>query len=406
MFAKLAIQCINSRMAISFRIEKEIPGALGRAGVISTPHGDILTPAFIPVATRAAMKAMTVDQLAATGAPAALANTYHLYLAPGAEIVKKAGGLHRFMNWPRPLMTDSGGFQVFSLGAAWGQGISKISNGDGDEVVIGNKPLTKITAAGATFVSSIDGSTHELTPEKSMAIQHDLGADIIFAFDECTAPTAGYDYQVEALARTGVWAERSLLAHQRLAAGAEVAPTLFGIVQGGRFRDLRERSARQIAALNFPGYGIGGSFTKEDISTAVGWVTALLPSGKPRHLLGIGEPADLLDAVAAGADTFDCVLPTRLARHGTLLTTAGRLNILNARYREDFSPPMSDCVCATCGAYSRAYLAHLFRSGEILGPILASIHNVHFLIHWLESMRRAIVSGQWRDFYARNKPVL
>ena len=385
-----------------FKIEKKIPGRLGRAGVINTPHGEIKTPAFVTVGTKATVKALTPEMVNNLGAQVVLSNTYHLYLQPGDELVAKAGGLHKFMNWSGPMMTDSGGFQVFSLGAAFGEGgVSKFALQNFAKQNLGGQAkedpdrepiakLAKIDEDGVTFKSHIDGSEHRFTPERSMQIQHNLGADIIFAFDECTSPSADYDYQKQAMERTHRWAERSFNEHKKL--GGNQA--LFGIVQGGRHKDLREESARVIGGMDFDGFGIGGSFDKEDMGTAVGWVSAILPEDKPRHLLGIGEPEDILEGVKNGADTFDCVTPTRMARNGTLITKAGRLNILNAQYREDFTPIEEGCGCYTCQHYTRAYLAHLFRAKEMLAGTLASVHNLYFLINMTNEIREKIINGQ------------
>lgn len=385
----------------NFKIEKKMPGQLGRAGIIHTPHGDIETPAFVTVGTKATVKALTPEMVNSLGAQVVLANTYHLYLQPGDELVKKAGGLHKFMNWSGPIMTDSGGFQVFSLGAAYGEGgvskfakegVQKIEEKE-DELIV---KLAKIDENGVTFKSHIDGSEHLFTPERSMQIQHNLGADIIFAFDECTSPSADYDYQKQAMERTHRWAKRSLDEHKKL--NTEGKQALFGIVQGGRHQDLREESARFLASLcppagGFDGFGIGGSFNKEDMGTAVGWVSKILPEDKPRHLLGIGEPEDIIEGVKNGADTFDCVVPTRMARNGTLITKEGRLNILNAQYREDFSPIEEGCGCYTCQNYTRAYLSHLFRAKEMLAGTLASIHNLYYLINLTREIRRGILEN-------------
>lgn len=380
-----------------FTVEKKIPKRLGRAGLISTPHGQIETPAFVVVGTKATVKALTPEMVNSLGASVVLANTYHLYLQPGDKLIKQAGGLHQFMNWSGPLMTDSGGFQVFSLGAAFGQGgVSKFAKNKQQAPLIGDNnqesliQLAEINEEGVAFKSHIDGSRHLLTPERSIQIQKNLDADIIFAFDECTSPQADFAYQQEAMERTHRWAKRSLLAHEQL----NSQQALFGIVQGGRHRDLREKSARVIGQLPFSGFGIGGSFDKEDMGTAVGWVSAILPVDKPRHLLGIGEPGDIIEGIKNGADTFDCVLPTRLARNGALLTTLGRLNILNAQYRTDFLPVEDGCQCYTCQNYTRAYLAHLFRANEMLAATLASIHNLYFLIHFVKKIRQDILDGQ------------
>ncbi|MBI2099864.1 MAG: tRNA guanosine(34) transglycosylase Tgt [Candidatus Vogelbacteria bacterium] len=405
------------KSAIQFKIEKRLAGRLGRAGVLTTAHGVIETPAFVTVGTQATIKSVMPEQVASLGAQIILANTYHLYLQPGVELVKQAGGLGKFMNWPGPTMTDSGGFQVFSLGAAFGRGgvskviaspenfhqgstlgqVLKVEPLEPDE----NSPasLAKIDDDGVTFRSHLDGSEHRLTPEKSIQIQHDIGADIMFAFDECTSPLAPFDYQKEAMARTHRWAERSLLQHRMLKLQHPMlqGQGLFGIVQGGRHEDLRKASAEFIGNLGFDGFGIGGSFTKEDIGTAVKWVNEILPEAKPRHLLGIGEPADMIAAVENGCDLFDCVVPTRMARNGTLMIhpaaggARGRINILNVQYRTDFSPIEPNCACHTCSHYTRAYLAHLFRAKEMLAATLASIHNLYFTINLVNQMRQAIL---------------
>ena len=404
---------------LKFEVIKEINGSLGRAGVISTPHGEIKTPAFVTVGTKATVKALTPEQVKSLGAQVVLANTYHLYLEPGEQVLQQAGGLHNFMQWSGPTMTDSGGFQAFSLGAAFGKGgVSKVARGEAqgsdnfDSFTLKGSDadqnsqaplasaLARVDEDGVTFKSHIDGSEHRFTPERSMEIQHNIGADIMFAFDECTSPQASYEYQKEAMDRTHRWAKRSLEKHFELlkANSQKLKPALFGIVQGGRHQDLREESAKFIASLNFDGFGIGGSFNKDDLSTAVGWVNAILPKDKPRHLLGIGEVEDLFNGVENGVDTFDCVMPTRMARNGTLQTAAGRINIFNAKYKNDFTPVEQGCGCYTCQSYTRAYLAHLFRSNEILANTLASIHNLYFFIHLVDKMREHILAGTFSDF--------
>ena len=399
---------------VSFKVEKKMPNALGRAGILTTPHGVIHTPAFVTVGTKATVKALTPEQVKELGAQVVLANTYHLYLEPGEEIMREGGGLGKTMNWAGPTMTDSGGFQVFSLGAAYGEGVTKVATkkeleevivderGPSDERV--HEKLVKIDEEGVTFKSYKDGSTHRFTPERSMEIQHNIGADIMFAFDECTAPNAPREYQKQAMDRTHRWAQRSLDAHLANA-GASSKQGLFGIVQGGRHQDLREESARTLATMDFDGYGIGGSFTKEDMSTAVGWVAALLPENKPRHLLGIGEPGDIFGGVENGMDTFDCVAPTRMGRNGAFYTMDGRKNILNAQYVKDFTPLDAGCDCYTCKNYTRSYIAHLFRSTEMLAGTLMSIHNLRFLIRLVDRMRDAILNDSFQtlknDFMTR-----
>jgi queuine tRNA-ribosyltransferase len=358
----------------------------------------IRTPAFVTVGTKATVKALTAEQIRSLGAQVVLANTYHLYLEPGEDTIGKAGGFGAFMDWHGPTMTDSGGFQAFSLGAAFGSSVSKVATGDEleEEDMAPMGSMAKITEEGVEFRSYKDGSKHFFTPERSMEIQWKLGADMIFAFDECTSPMASHDYQKEALARTERWAKRCIERHNEL--DTDNRQALFGVVQGGRFQDLREQAARTMAEMPFDGYGIGGSFTKADIGTAVGWVNAILPEEKPRHLLGIGEPEDLFAAVEAGCDLFDCIAPTRMGRHGTLHTKTGKINIKNAKFVEDFSPIDEGCECYACAHHSRAYLAHLFRSGEMLGATLASIHNLHFILWLVERIRASIIDGTFHAF--------
>ncbi len=383
-----------------FTIEARIPNAKGRAGTIKTPHGEIQTPAFIPVGTKATIKSLTPEQVVSLGADAILANTYHLYLQPGTEVLKKAGGLGTFMNWKGPTFTDSGGFQAFSLGPAFGTGSTKIGQQAGTRV---SEPmsdeaesvrLAKIDDDGVTFKSVIDGSTHRFTPERSIDIQHDIGADIIFAFDECLSPQESYEKQKAAVERTHSWARRCLNEHAALKGGQ----ALFGIVQGGRHEDLRRYSARTIGAMACDGFGIGGSFDKKDIGTAVGWVCEELPESKPRHLLGIGEPEDLILGIENGIDTFDCVAPTRIARNGAAYTKKGRINLYNAQFVSDFTPIEKECGCYTCTHYTKAYLAHLFRAKEMLAATLTSIHNLYFLVHLVKEARQAILEAKWGEF--------
>lgn len=388
---------------IEFGIEHKLAGTLARAGTLKTMHGNILTPAFVTVGTKATVKSLTPEQVKDLGAQVVLANTYHLYLQPGEEILRSAGGLNKFMKWDGPTMTDSGGFQVFSLGVAFGTKVGKLAKtGEivvGEEIEKGDEAgkLAKIDEDGVTFKSYKDGSEHRFTPERSIEIQQNIGADMIFVFDECTSPAAPYKYQQEAMERTHRWAKRSLDAHHANKEASE-KQGLFGIVQGGRHRDLREESSRVLAGMDFDGYGIGGSFDKDDMYNAVGWVNSILPENKPRHLLGIGEPIDLFGAVENGCDLFDCVAPTRQARNGALYTNDGRININNAQYTQDFSPIDSECDCYTCKNYTRAYIAHLFRSQEMSAATLASIHNLRFLIALVEKMRASIIDSTFLDF--------
>ncbi|MCX6702163.1 MAG: tRNA guanosine(34) transglycosylase Tgt [Candidatus Zambryskibacteria bacterium] len=394
----------------SFDIHNELPNSLGRVGTVHTAHGDINTPAFVTVGTKGTVKSLTPEQVTGTGTQVVIANTYHLYLEPGDEQIKKLGGLHKVMNWSGPLMTDSGGFQVFSLGAGLNKKIGKIAKKeelllpethaiDEDEEMKPKKAT--IDPNGVTFRSHIDGSAHYFTPEKSIDIQHNLGADIIFAFDECTSPFESLHYQKEALERTHRWAKRSLEHHKQSGRGNEQA--LFGIVQGGRDENLRKESAEIIGAMDFDGFGIGGSFEKEDMDKAVEWCNSILPKEKPRHLLGIGEPMDLFTAVEKGCDLFDCVSPTRIARNGAVYTKKGRINLLNEQFRDDSKSLDENCQCYTCKNYSRAYIAHLFRAKEILAYTLTSIHNIYFIVHMVDGMRETILNG---DFMAYKKDFL
>jgi len=387
---------------MKFSIHKKLNGTLARAGEVVTKNGVIQTPAFVAVGTKASVKTLTIDQIKSFNAQAVLANTYHLYLQPGADVVAKAGGFGPFMNWHGPTMTDSGGFQAFSLGAAFGSAVSKVATGEildeniDLEGLKNELALATVTDEGVTFKSHLDGSEHFFTPESSMEIQWKLGADMIFAFDECTSPTAPFEYQKKSLARTYEWARRSLARHEEL--DTEKQQAIFGVVQGGRFQELREEAARTIGALDFDGFGIGGSFTKADIATAVKWVNTILPEEKPRHLLGIGEPRDLFDAVEMGCDLFDCIAPTRMGRHGTIHTKEGRINIRNNRFIEDFAPIETDCGCYTCANHTKAYLAHLFRAHEPLAGTLASIHNEYFIVGLVAKMRETILNGTFLEY--------
>ncbi len=400
-------------MPITFEILKRQSGSRARAGIIHTPHGDIETPAFVAVGTKGTVKALKPEDLDMyVGNQVQLANTYHLYLEPGHEIVKDAGGIHEFAHWNKPTITDSGGFQVFSLGAAFEKGVTKFSEArprennedeiEKEELTVYNKDLAQshgklcvIDEEGVTFTSHIDGSMHRFTAERSIEIQHAIGADIMVAFDECTSPTAPYEYQKEAMDRTHRWAKRSLLHHMRNhdALGKQ---GLYGVVQGGRHVDLRQESAKILSHMDFDGYGIGGSFTKDDLGEALSAVTDILPEDKPRHLLGIGEPEDITQGVHMGCDTFDCVMPTRIGRTGTIYTRTNdgikKLNLKKSEYRRDFGKPDEGCDCYVCKNYTRAYLAHLFHSHEMLGPHLASLHNLYFIVHFTKQLREYIIS--------------
>ncbi|HZK00095.1 MAG TPA: tRNA guanosine(34) transglycosylase Tgt [Tissierellaceae bacterium] len=360
-------------MAIKFELVKEDKDTRARLGRIHTPHGVIETPVFMPVGTRATVKAMTPEEVKSLGAEIILSNTYHLYLRPGHDLIKEAGGLHKFMNWHGPILTDSGGFQVFSLG-----------------------DLRKITEEGVEFRSHIDGSKHFISPEKSIEIQNALGADIIMAFDECTPYPASYDYVEQSMERTTRWAQRCKDYHKNTDSQA-----LFGIVQGGMYKDLRERSASDLIEMDFPGYAIGGLSVGEPLETMcdlLDFTTPLLPKDKARYNMGVGTPDYLFESVIRGIDMADCVLPTRIARNGTLITSQGRLVIRNAKYKRDFSPLDPECDCYACTNYSRAYVRHLFNVDEILGARLATTHNLYFLVKLMENIRKAIKEDRLLDY--------
>ena len=342
-----------------------------RRGIVHTPHGDIQTPIFMPVGTQATVKSMTVEELKENGAQIILSNTYHLYLRPGEKIVKEAGGLHGFMRWDRPILTDCGGFQVFSL-----------------------SDLRTITEEGVEFKSHLDGSKHFFSPEKVMQIEEDLGADIIMSFDECCPYPSTYEYTKNSMERTTRWAKRCKEAHKTNQA-------LFGIVQGGFYEDLRKKSAEDLIKLDFPGYAIGGISVgepKEEFIKILKYTTPLLPENKPRYLMGVGSPDYLLEAAMAGVDMCDCVLPTRIARNGTAMTSHGKLVVRNATYAEDFSPLDSECDCYTCKNYTRAYIRHLIKCNEILGVRLLSIHNIKFLTNLMERVRIEIEKDNLLNF--------
>lgn len=363
-----------------------------RTGLIHTPHGDIQTPSFIPVGTAAAVKALTVEMMRENGAQAILANAYHLYLQPGHELIEKAGGLAKFMNWNGPTFTDSGGFQVLSLGSGYKKTVSMVS----EEASVATKSTRHafVDDDGVNFKSHRDGSMHRFTPEKSMQIQHALGADICFAFDELTGLAEPRKYQEEALARTHAWAERSLKEFRRLQeikdSPSHNYRALFGVLQGANYEDLRRETAQLLGGMEFDGYGIGGAIEKSRLADIVRWCTEELPADKPRHLLGISEPDDIFNAIEVGVDTFDCVSPTRVARNGAAYTLDGRYNIKSAKHYDDFSPLDPDCDCYTCTNYTRAYITHLFRAKELLAAILVSYHNEHFIIKLVDDIRESI----------------
>jgi queuine tRNA-ribosyltransferase len=360
------------KMSVTYELVKKCSITGARAGRLHTPHGTFDTPIFMPVGTQATVKAMSPDELKDMGAGIILSNTYHLYLRPGHELVAEAGGLHKFMNWDRGILTDSGGFQVFSLGA-----------------------LRKITEEGVTFRSHIDGSKHFLSPEKATQVQMALGSDIIMAFDECVPFPAEHDYARKSTERTTRWAERCRQTHTR----ADQA--LFGIVQGGMYKDLRSMSAKDLVSLDFPGYAVGGLSVGEPkplMYEMLEHTVPLLPERKPRYLMGVGTPDCLVEGVMHGIDMFDCVFPTRVARNGTVMTNWGRLVVKNAEYARDFRPLDDKCSCYACRNFSRAYIRHLFKTDEIFGLRLTTIHNLHFLLNFMREMRTAILEDRFLDF--------
>jgi queuine tRNA-ribosyltransferase len=390
-----------------FSVRDVLAGRRGRTGVIRTPHGDIETPAFVAVGTKATVKAVLPETMKSLGAQAVLANAYHLYLQPGPAIVDEAGGLGAFMNWGGPTFTDSGGFQVLSLGSGFRKVLAMdTTRVQADDVIAAGKDrLARVDDDGVTFTSHLDGSTHRFTPEVSMQIQHQLGADIIFAFDELTTLVNTRAYQESSVQRTHEWAIRCLAEHRRLENERDDKPSqaLFGVVQGAQYEDLRRQATRGLVELRdaegrgFDGYGIGGALEKQNLATIVGWVTDELPEDKPRHLLGISEPDDLFAAVEAGADTFDCVSPSRVARNAAIYSATGRYNITGARYKRDFTPLDPECDCYTCAHYTRAYVHHLFKAKEMLASMLSTIHNERFIIRLVDQIRAAITDGTFDE---------
>jgi len=384
-----------------FEVRADLPGRAGRVGTIHTPHGDIQTPAFIAVGTAATVKAVLPDTMKDLGAQAVLANAYHLYLQPGPDVVDEAGGLGAFMNWPGPTFTDSGGFQVMSLGVGFKKVLAMdASRVQADDVIAaGKERLAHVDEDGVTFRSHRDGTTHRFTPEVSIGIQHQLGADIIFAFDELTTLVNTRSYQEQSVRRTHDWAVRCVAEHRRLTEVRREKPyqALFGVVQGAQYEDLRRQAARGLAEIGFDGFGIGGALEKQNLATIVGWVTEELPADKPRHLLGISEPDDLFAAVAAGADTFDCVSPSRVARNAAVYSATGRFNITGARFKRDFTPIDDECDCYTCANYTRAYIHHLFKAKEMLSSTLCTIHNERFIISLVDRIRQSILDGRFDE---------
>jgi queuine tRNA-ribosyltransferase len=363
---------IGSEAILNFRVLHKSASTRARICEMGTAHGSFMTPVFMPVGTQATVKALSPEELEDAGARIILANTYHLYLRPGHGVVEKLGGLHRFMHWERPILTDSGGFQVYSLSR-----------------------LRKITEKGVTFQSHIDGSSHFIGPEEAIRIQKSLGGDIIMAFDECVSYPADYKYVLDSVRLTSLWASRCLEEKRG------DTQNLFGIVQGGMYSDLRERSAKELVAMGFDGYALGGLSVGEDADTrqrVIKETTAFLPEDRPVYLMGVGKPEDILEAVILGVDMFDCVMPTRNARNGTLFTSAGRLVIKNAQYIDDERPIDEGCDCYTCSHYSRAYLRHLYMANELLVYRLNSIHNIHYYTRFMDDIRNAIRNDRLEEF--------
>ena len=363
----------DKKRAVTFETTHICKQSNARTGILHTPHGDVLTPMFMPVGTAASVKFISPEELYDMNSGVILANTYHCWLRPGEDIIEKAGGLHKFMNYNNPMLTDSGGFQVFSLTS-----------------------MRKITEEGVSFKSHLDGSSLFLSPEKSIQIQNKLGADIIMALDECPPYPASYEYMKDSVDRTLRWAKRCKDAHQR-----EGEQSLFGIVQGGEYRDIRKYSAKALTEMDFDGYAIGGTSvgeSKETMYKIIEYALEDLPKDKVKYLMGVGSPDALFEGVLRGIDMFDCVLPTRIARHGTLMTSHGRINIKREEFKDDFSPLDDNCDCYCCKNYSKAYLRHLFRCNEGFGLRLMSIHNLRYLIHLMEQIRQAINEDRFLDF--------
>jgi queuine tRNA-ribosyltransferase len=393
----------------SFTITHRVSGTMARAGILHTPHGDIKTPVFTVGGTKATVKTLTPEMVRELGGQAVLANTYHLMLRPGANIVEQAGGLAKFMNWSGPTFTDSGGFQVFSLGMAYKKGIDAVAHsekGEQSKARASSGQLAKVDDDGVTFRSHIDGSTLRMTPESSMQLQWQIGADVHMAFDELASPLSGPEYLRTALDRTHAWAKRCVVEHARIWSEhqnqGKPYQALWVVVQGARDESLRRESARYMASLDVDGFGIGGVFEPGEIPSVVRWVCEELPEEKPRHLLGIGSAvSDLFLGVEYGIDTFDCIAFTRQARNGGLYTQSGRINIKNATFQTDFTPIDAECTCYTCKNYTRAYINHLFRANEMLGFTLASIHNEYFVVNLVDRIRQSILDNTFLQFKAQ-----
>ncbi len=401
---KVRPQRITADTSFGFEVGTRLPGHLGRTGIITTPHGQLATPAFIAVGTKATVKAVLPESMAALGAQAILANAYHLYLQPGADVVDGAGGLGRFMNWPGPTFTDSGGFQVMSLGVGFKKVLAMDTAGleNDDVIAAGRSRLARVDDDGVTFTSHLNGSRHRFTPEVSMQIQHQLGADIMFAFDELTTLMNTRGYQEQSVERTHAWAARCLAEHRLQTERRRHRPyqALFGVVQGAQYEDLRRGAARGLAGLDidgqrFDGFGIGGALEKAILGTITGWVSSELPEDKPRHMLGISEPDDFFACIENGADTFDCVSPSRVARNAAVYTRDGRFNVTTAACRRAYVPIDPECDCYTCVNYTRAYLHHLFKAKEMLASTLCTIHNERFIVSLVDRIRASIDDGTY-----------
>ena len=411
----------NQRQDITFdlhtRLADTLDGSMdrepqGRTGVIHTPHGDIQTPAFIPVGTKATVKTLTPEQLHTTGAQAVLSNAYHLYLQPGSDIVDEAGGVAKFENWHGPTYTDSGGFQVMSLGQGFKKVLAMDMSGKEKSDIIAQqkKRMAVVDEEGVDFRSVIDGSKHRFTPEISMQIQRQLGADIMFAFDELTTLANTRSYQEQSVERTLRWAERCLQEHERQTQARSHRPlqSLWGVAQGAQYEDLRRHAARGLVELSdaaeargergFGGFGIGGALEKHNLGTITNWVSEELPDNKPRHMLGISEPDDIFVAVASGADTFDCVAPTRLGRRGGVYTLDGRMNLMGAKFKRDFTPIDAEVGGYTSENYTRAYIHHLLKAKEFLAGTLCTLHNLHFMIQLVDNVRASINEGRFVEY--------
>lgn len=384
-----------------FKVNRKLgQGSLARTGQIITPHGKIKTPAFIVVGTKATVKAMTPEMVKDIHAQAVLANAYHLYLQPGHKLIEQAGGLGKFMNWDGPTFTDSGGFQVLSLGSGFKKVLTMDSSDSEDDVIAPSRERkAHVNKDGVIFKSHLDGSEHNFTPELSMQIQHAIGADIIFAFDELTSLKDPYSYQVESLSRTHDWAERCLVELDKLRTKHPERPyqALFGVIQGAKYEDLRRKTSKHLGSMPFDGFGIGGAIEKSMLGEIVRWANEELPEDKPKHMLGISEPDDIFSAIENGIDTFDCVSPTRVARNGAFYTYYGRKNIAGAKYKQIFRPLVDGCQCYTCQNYTTAYIRHLNNAHEILSSILLSIHNEYFIVKLVDDIRDSIDDGSFYD---------